>query len=82
MDWFNFYFWWTAMKNYEDEAFDELEQKLKKPFEATRDLNPYETIVRNNALEEVAQHIEHKFNVPFGRDTIASFACYIRGMKR
>ena len=37
---------------------------------------------RNEVLEEIAQHLEHKFTVPFGADTIASFAAYIRSMKR
>jgi hydroxymethylpyrimidine/phosphomethylpyrimidine kinase len=36
--------------------------------------------LRNDVIEEVAQHIE-KMKV-FGNDTISSFAIFIRGMKR
>ena len=35
---------------------------------------------RNNVIEEVAKAIE-KFVFPFGTDTVASFAVYVRGMK-
>ena len=63
----------------EDEAFKDLERKLnKKPKELDDDTMCY----RNDVLEEVAAHLEHKFNAPFGEDTVASFAAYIRGMKR
>ena len=37
---------------------------------------------RNDTLEEVAVELERRFTGPFGRDTVASFAAYIRGMKR
>lgn len=40
-------------------------------------LNPY----RNIVIEEVALEIE-KFRVPFGLDTTASFAIFIRNMKK
>lgn len=40
-------------------------------------LNPY----RNIVIEEVASEIE-KFRVPFGLDTTASFAIFIRNMKK
>ena len=67
------------MRNEEDEAFDELERKLnKQPKELDDDTMCY----RNELLEEVAAHLEKKFSLPFGEDTIASFAAYIRGMKR
>ena len=67
------------MKTEEDEAFEELERKLKpQPKELDDDTLCY----RNEVLEEVAAHLEHKFTAPFGADTIASFAAYIRGMKR
>ena len=69
------------MKDYEDEAFEDIERK-SRPSPAKTDLNPYETIVRNRTLEEVAQKIEGDFSRSFGRDTVASFACYIRGMKQ
>ncbi len=35
--------------------------------------------IRNNTIEEVAQHIEKMTG--FGQDTISSFAIYIRGLK-
>ena len=41
----------------------------------------YDATIRNRTLEEVAQHLEHKFKFPFGEDTVASFATYIRRMK-
>ena len=41
----------------------------------------YDNIIRNRTLEEVAQNIEHNFKFPFGTDTVASFATYIRNMK-
>ena len=67
------------MKTEEDEAFEELERKLKpQPKELDDDTLCY----RNEVLEEVAAHLEHKFTVPFGADTIASFAADIRGMNR
>ena len=37
---------------------------------------------RNEVLEEVAVELETKFTMPFGRDTVASFAAFVRGMKR
>ena len=36
--------------------------------------------VRNDTIEEVAQHIEKLKG--FGQDTVSSFAIYIRGMKK
>ena len=45
-----------------------------------KDLNPYETMVRNNTIEEVAQHIEKLKG--FGQDTVSSLAIYIREMKK
>ena len=40
-----------------------------------------ETKIRNAAIEEVARAVE-KFKGSFGPDTVASFAVYIRGLKR
>jgi hypothetical protein len=36
---------------------------------------------RNDTLEEVAREIE-QFALPFGRDTVQSFAALVRGMKK
>ena len=66
------------MRNEEDEAFDELERRLQQP----KELNDDTLCYRNEVLEEIAAHLEKKFSLPFGEDTIASFAAYIRGMKR
>ena len=62
----------------EDEAFNEIErqaQQRKEAVKASVSLNPY----RSQVIEEVAQQIE-KMTV-FGKDTVDSFAIYIRGMK-
>ena len=37
---------------------------------------------RNDTLEEVAVELETKFTGPFGRDTVQSFATFIRSMKK
>ena len=68
----------TFEKTPEDEAFEEIERRQQKPQHEDDDVQVY----RNDVLEEVAAHLEHKFNAPFGEDTVASFAAYIRGMKR
>ena len=41
----------------------------------------YDNIIRNRTIEEVAQNLEQNFKFPFGTDTVASFATYIRNMK-
>ena len=76
----------------EDEAFNEIERqsqqrketvmaniklKLKTQEEMDHD---FDVLMRNRAIEEVAQHIEKLTG--FGQDTISSFAIYIRGMKK
>lgn len=38
-------------------------------------------VYRNELLEEVARCIE-LYKLPFGEDTVASFAALVRGMKR
>ena len=67
----------------EDEAWAELESKLgKKQIEqAIISLNTEMEKYRNEIIEEVAIRLEQEFTVPFGTDTIQSFATYIRGMK-
>ena len=62
----------------EDEAFNEIErqaQQRKEAVKATVSLNPY----RSQVIEEIAQHVE-KMTV-FGKDTVQSFATYIRSLK-
>jgi hypothetical protein len=39
-------------------------------------------LIRNDVIEEIAQHLETKFAGPFGRDTVQSFAAFVRGMKK
>ena len=61
----------------------ELINKIQKRYEKegkSKDLNPYETMVRNNTIEEVAQAIKKLKG--FGIDTIDSLVVYIKGMKR
>ena len=63
----------------EDEAFNEIERISKIRQEIIRrQMEPPQT--RNQVIEEVAQHIEKLTG--FGKDTISSFAIYIRGMKK
>jgi hypothetical protein len=45
-----------------------------------RQLDPISNKIRNDALEEVAKEFE-KMRA-FEKDTMASFAAYVRGMKR
>jgi hypothetical protein len=64
----------------EDEAFEALDKKLNK----RNNVSPDDDIMcyRNDVIEEVAARIEHEFKIPFAQDTVASFAAYIREMKR
>ena len=62
----------------EDEAFEELSRKLNQKAVQDDDTMCY----RNDVIEEVAARIEHEFKIPFAQDTVASFAAYIREMKR
>ena len=45
-----------------------------------RQLDPISNKIRNDALEEVAKEFE-KMGA-FEKDTLASFAAYVRGLKR
>lgn len=70
--------------NEEDEAFKEIEEAQgwrKRQIENKFDIDPYATKIRNAAIEEVARSVE-RFQGSFGPDTVASFAIYIRGLKR
>jgi hypothetical protein len=62
----------------EDEAFNLVErqaQQRKEAVKASVSLNPY----RAQVIEEVAQAIEKMQGL--GKDTISSFAIFIRGLK-
>ena len=67
----------------EDEAFEELDRRLntKQVSKALQNLNKELEIYRNEVIEEVASRLEQEFIIPFGQDTISSFAVYIREMK-
>jgi len=45
-----------------------------------RQLDPISNKIRNDALEEVAKEFDGM--KAFEKDTLASFAAYVRGMKR
>jgi hypothetical protein len=63
----------------EDEAFEALDKKLNQ----TRKVEDDDIMCyRNDVLEEVASRMEHEFKIPFAQDTVASFAAWIRDMKR
>ncbi len=73
----------------EDEAFNEIERQAKQRMEAVKASlreaeeafdAQYPIWLRNQAIEEVAQHIEKM--KAFGQETISSFAMYIRGLKK
>ena len=72
----------------EDEAFEMIEQaegwrkrQIANQVEFEMELDPYREKVRNQTIEEVARALE-AFHIPFGQDTINSFATFIRDMKR
>ena len=73
------------MKEPEDEAFDELAKRQGDwGLQGSRKhqiIRYAENNARNEVIEEVAREID-KFAGAFGRDTVQSFAAYVRGMKR
>jgi hypothetical protein len=70
------------MKTDEDEAFDYIEQQRQRNEIPTKPiLDPYREMVRVETIEEIAKAIE-KFEGAFGADTVASFAAFVRSMKR
>lgn len=64
-------------RDLEDEAFAELEKRMKPKVYEDDDIMCY----RNDVIEEVAACIE-QFTFAFGVDTVQSFAAFVRGMKR
>lgn len=70
----------------EDEAFEELSRRQGDwGLQGSRKhqiMRYAENAERNAVIEEIADDLEKKFTGPFGRDTVASFAAYIRGMKK
>jgi len=80
--------------NEEDEAFEQLALKQgswqhtsgwRKKQIAHMDMHSHPAefvhLHRNDTLEEVAREIE-QFAGPFGRDTVQSFAAFVRNMKK
>lgn len=66
------------MKDYEDEAFEEIERRQRTispatPFKIT------DLYARNNVLEEVAAEFDKMKSLG---DTAASFAAFVRSMKK
>lgn len=81
--------WSQAMKDPEDEAFEELALKQGQWHQTSGwrkkqiadKVDPYE-IGWNSALEMAAFKLQHDFKQAFGEDTLASIAVYIKGMKK
>jgi hypothetical protein len=73
------------MKEPEDEAFEELAKRQGDwGLQGSRKhqiMHYAENAERNAVIEEVAQELD-KFAGAFGRDTVQSFAAYVRGMKK
>ena len=71
--------------NEEDEAFEELAKRQGDwGLQGSRKhqiLRYAENAERNAVIEEVAQELD-KFAGAFGRDTVQSFAAFVRGMKK
>jgi hypothetical protein len=69
----------------EDEAFEDLAKRQgdwgmqgSRKYQIMRFA---ENAERNAVIEEIAQELD-KFSGPFGRDTVQSFAAFVRGMKK
>ena len=73
------------MKTEEDEAFEELAKRQGDwGLQGSRKhqiIRFAENNARNEVIEEVAKELD-KFAGAFGRDTVQSFAAYVRGMKK
>ena len=73
------------MKEPEDEAFEDLAKRQGDwGLQGSRKhqiMRYAENNARNEVIEEVAREID-KFAGAFGRDTVQSFAAFVRGMKK
>ena len=73
------------MKEPEDEAFEDLAKRQGDwGLQGSRKhqiIRFAENAERNAVIEEVAQELD-KFIGAFGRDTVQSFAAFVRGMKK
>jgi hypothetical protein len=73
------------MKEPEDEAFEDLAKRQGDwGLQGSRKhqiMRYAENNARNEVIEEVAKELD-KFAGAFGRDTVQSFAAFVRGMKK
>ena len=70
------------MKSDEDEAFEAIEKAQGwRKRQIANAIDDDIMCYRNDVLEEVARAIE-RFKPAFGPDIVASFAVFVRGMKR
>jgi hypothetical protein len=70
------------MSTDEDEAFEAIEKAQGwRKRQIANAIDDDIMCYRNDVLEEVARALE-QFYIPFGQDTINSFATFIRDMKR
>jgi hypothetical protein len=73
------------MKEPEDEAFEDLAKRQGDwGLQGSRKhqiIRFAENNARNEVIEEVAKELD-KFAGAFGRDTVQSFAAFVRGMKK
>ena len=73
------------MKTEVDEAFDELAKRQGDwGLQGSRKhqiIRFAENNARNEVIEEVAKELD-QFTGAFGRDTVQSFAAFVRGMKK
>jgi hypothetical protein len=73
------------MKEPEDEAFEDLAKRQGDwGLQGSRKhqiIRYAENNARNEVIEEVAKELD-QFAGAFGRDTVQSFAAYVRGMKK
>jgi hypothetical protein len=69
----------------EDEAFEDLAKRQGDwGMQGSRKhqiMRFAENAERNAVIEEIAQELD-KFSGPFGRDTVQSFAAFVKGMKK
>jgi len=73
---------WGLQGSRKHQIMRQIEQETDPRRRGFADIDDANNRKRNFALEEVAVELETKFTLPFGRDTVQSFAQYIRGMKR
>ena len=75
----------TNQKDYEDEAFEELSRRQGDwGLQGSRKhqiMRYVENKERNDVIEEVAKELD-QFAGAFGRDTVQSFAAFVRNMKK